>query len=143
MDKPVDEPDEAPENATAGRREETDRLIIEALAMRQSQAVAAQAAGVTARTVARRLSDPRFVARVRQRQAEIADEDLGRLGDLRRAQMSGAELATQKLIELLDDENPHIALGAARALSSTRHQLVTAAIAPAELSASDGSGWSM
>ena len=142
MDTPVDEPDEAPENATAGRREETDRLIIEALAMRQSQAVAAQAAGVTARTVARRLSDPRFVARVRQRQAEIADEDLGRLGDLRRAQMSGAELATQKLIELLDDENPQIALGAARALSATRPQPVTV-IAPAELSTSDGSGWSM
>ena len=143
MDNPVDEPDEAPENATAGRREETDRLIIEALAMRHSQAVAAQAAGVTARTVARRLSDPRFVARVRRRQADIADEDLGRLGDLRRAQMSGAELATQKLIELLDDENAHIALGAARALSSTRHQLVTTPTGPAELSTSDGSGWSM
>ena len=142
QDAATDERQDEVENATAGRREETNKLIIEALAMRQTQAAAARAADVTARTVSRRLADPLFVARVRQRQADIADEDLARLGDLRRAQVSGAHLATQKLIELLDDENPHIALGAARALSSARAQPVPD-IAPAALAANDGSRWSM
>jgi hypothetical protein len=141
VEEAIDQPDDAGDNVTEGRREETDRLIVEALAMRQTQAAAAQAAGVTPRTVGRRLTDPRFVARVRQRQVEIAEEDLGRLGELRRSQVLGAQLATKKLIELLDDDNPHIALGAARALSSTRAQPL-ADISPVALGA-DGAGWSL
>lgn len=56
--------------------------LIEALAAGMSQTEAAKVAGVSKRTVARRVAEPAFMRRVEQRRTAMVDEVVGRLGVL-------------------------------------------------------------
>ena len=79
------------------------------LAAGLSQVDAATRAGVSTRTVARRLADPAFRRRVQELRAEMLARTSGLLAD------SGAE-AVEALRELLKGESPQARLGAARAI---------------------------
>ena len=59
-----------------------DDLIVEALASGRSQSEAAQLAHLSKRTVARRMSDPEFAARVSRRRGDVVAELAGRLTGL-------------------------------------------------------------
>jgi transcriptional regulator with XRE-family HTH domain len=58
-----------------------DELLLAALVKGLTQQQAAAAAGVSPRTVARRLMDPQFASQLREARAAIADACLGRLAD--------------------------------------------------------------
>ncbi len=91
------------------KREAGDGLIAGALATGATRAEAAAAAGVSTRTVHRRLSDPDFRALVADCRARITGDVLSGAAGL-------AGRAVERLGELLEDENAHVALGAARTI---------------------------
>lgn len=70
---------------------------------------AAAAAGVSPRTVHRRMSDPDFRALVADSRARITADVLAGAAGL-------AGRAVERLGELVEDDNPHVALGACRAV---------------------------
>lgn len=86
-----------------------DGIIAGALATGATRAEAAAAAGVAPRTVHRRLSDPDFRALVAECRARITADVLAGTADL-------AGRAVARLGVLLDDDNGHISLGAARTI---------------------------
>jgi hypothetical protein len=108
----------ADDSRTSGRRRraERDRLLIESLAYEDSLEAAGREAGVTSRTVSRRLDNPAFAAKVEQRQREIVDERVARLRRLRDARLEAAERAHHVMMELLYDEDPRVRLRAAHEL---------------------------
>lgn len=95
--------------ATAGR---ADDVLVGALASGATRGEAAEAAGVGARTVYRRLSDPDFAARVQTARAKILDDVLTRTAEL-------AGRAVDKLGQLLEADSPAVQLGAARVILTT------------------------
>jgi hypothetical protein len=94
-----------------GNRSRTNAndLIIAALAAGKSAQEAADAAGVSGRTVARRLADPTFRLRVQTTRGEMVGRALGRMAD-------GMSEAADVLRGLLRADAESVRLGAARAL---------------------------
>lgn len=86
-----------------------DALLIALLAAGYSQGQAAQSAGVSSRTVSRRMDDPAFVAQVQQAQATTIQQVAARLtvASLR---------AVSTLLRLLDGRSETVRLGAAKAV---------------------------
>lgn len=68
-----------PESEAARRRAAQDELLVEALASGRSYAQASIAAGVSERTIARRMSDPTFAAEVARRRSAWTAEMVGQL----------------------------------------------------------------
>jgi hypothetical protein len=79
----------------ASGRKNADAALIAALAAGMTGAEAARAAGVSERTVDRRLSDPTFRARVSEAQAAALGRAISQLG-------AGATRAATTLLDLLD-----------------------------------------
>jgi hypothetical protein len=87
------------------RREAKDQVIAAVLAAGQSQARAAEAAGVTERTVQRRMADPAFRARVDDARGDLLGRTLDVLGAgaleaavvLRQVVMDGNEASTVRV----------------------------------------------
>jgi hypothetical protein len=90
-----------------GRKKADDALVF-ALSAGASAAGAARHAGVSERTVYRRLADPAFRARVDAARSEMVQQVVGRLAAV-------GTIASQTLQELLGSESEAIRLGAARA----------------------------
>lgn len=88
----------------------SDEQLIAALASGATHAAAGEAAGISERTVRRRLADPEFRTRLRDAQERALDEALGRLA-------GGAVAAVERLLLMLRPGVPHaVQLGAARAI---------------------------
>jgi hypothetical protein len=92
-----------------GSRKNADDGLVAALAAGASAAAAAEKAGVSERTVRRRLEDPAFRARVDEARADLVRLAVGRLADV------GA-LAGDTLAELVKAGPPAVRLGAARSI---------------------------
>ena len=90
-------------------RRRGDHILVPSLARGETIARAASQAGLSERTVYRRLHEPEFRAQVDGARAELFDQAAGRLA-------GAAEAATDCLIALLDAEAETVRLGAARAL---------------------------
>lgn len=101
--------------ATRGRvergpkRPAADGIAAAALANGSTRGEAARASGLSERTIRRRLSDPDFRALVSDCRARITADVLEGAADL-------AGRAVTRLGVLLDDDNPHVSLGAARTI---------------------------
>lgn len=94
---------------TARGRSSADSLLIAALASGATQREAADRAGVSERTVRRRLSDPEFCAAVEHARREMVAQAV--------AHLSGtATEAARTLRALLRARSEHARLGAARAV---------------------------
>lgn len=94
------------------RREAVDEVLVSSLAAGLSQVDAGDRAGVTDRTVRRRLEEPEFVARVRDKRREMVGEATGRVTSLLTA-------AVDTFGELLESADPGIRLRAATAIVRT------------------------
>lgn len=92
-----------------GDRRNADAALITALAGGATQQAAAEAAGVSERTVRRRLASPDFASRVAEARTELVRRAVAML-----AEASGA--AVETLRALLQDAPPAVRLGAARAV---------------------------
>ena len=90
-------------------RQRTDRVMLEALASGATQKEAAARAGVSEKTVRRRLQDRLFTAQLQHLQAESPE-------GITRAVQGGAAKAVATLVELLDSPDDSVRLGAARTL---------------------------
>lgn len=90
----------------------TDPLLIAALASGATIARAAKLAGISERTVYRRLEDDSFRQAVTRVRADLIREATGTLA-------SSAQLAADTLVGLLGDDFSSIRLGAARTLLDT------------------------
>ena len=87
-------------------RRPADELLIHALASGQTDIQAANAAGVSARTVRRRRGERAFMRRVRKARAELVSGAAGRLAGTLAA-------ASDTLAALLADDDPMIRMRAA------------------------------
>lgn len=94
---------------TASGRTGADTALIAALAAGCTHAAAAEQAGVSERTVRRRLDDPAFRQQVEAARAEILDRAVAEL-------TSAAVEAVEALRTLLGSEADYARLGAARAI---------------------------
>lgn len=95
---------------------QSDVVLAGALARGAKQTEAALQAGLSERTVRRRLADPAFLKLLAREQ-----EELGRLG---RAQLAGlVSKAVQTIEEVLEDGPPHLRLRAAERIidAATEH----------------------
>jgi hypothetical protein len=91
-------------------RKDCDEKLLLAMAAGASQAQAAQQAGVSERTVTRRLADATFKARVNEARAELVRRAVSRLS-------AAGIAAADELYRLLRDGcNDMVKLGAARAV---------------------------
>lgn len=90
----------------AATRHDADDLLIVALAGGKTHKDAAESAGVSVRTVRRRLADPAFKAEVQQARAALVSDAAGRL-------TSGMTAAVIQLQKLLFHDDPVIQLRAA------------------------------
>ena len=100
------------------RKDGEDELIIAALASGATQVEAGLGAGVSDRTVRRRLEDETFVEQVRKARTELISQAGGRAASL----VSNAVAVFQ---ELLGSANETIRLRAAQAVIDTGRRLVT------------------
>lgn len=96
--------------------ESPDDLLAAALAAGQTYGEASQALGVSVRTIARRMSEPDFRAKVSELRAAAASACTGRLTD---AMASAADT----LKALLTDDNKRTRLAAATAIIQLSAQL--------------------
>lgn len=94
--------------AHRGRRN-ADSLLIAALAAGKTQSEAAHHAGVSLRTVARRVDEPDFRQAVLETRAALIEQATGKLAE-------STTRAADALIELLADESATVRLSAARSL---------------------------
>ena len=97
-------------NGTHQGRSGADTVLIGALAAGSTAAEAARSAGISLRTVRRRLSDPAFVGQIDEAKADLLGQVLDRI--------SGAAVAAvETLMNLMDPSTPSATrLGAARAV---------------------------
>ena len=101
-----------PELAVHDRLSPSDEVILTALVAGHTQVEAASAAGVSERTVRRRLEDPHFLTHFRRTSDDVVRRVTAQLSEL--GQASVATLA-----ELLDsDSSPQIRLRAAQTVLS-------------------------
>lgn len=94
---------------TSGGRKAANTAIIAALAAGCTQAEAARRAGVSERTVRRRLEDITFTELVETARGELLDRTVGKVAD-------AATRGVETLEGLLDADSERVRLGAARAL---------------------------
>jgi hypothetical protein len=106
---PRDLPD--PETEADRRRAAQDEILIAALAAGESYSAAAKIAGITSRTVARRMADPAFASEVSRRRGQIVAELTGKLTTL------GAD-AVEVLRDCLHAEKPSDQIRAAHLILS-------------------------
>ena len=90
-------------------RHNADLTLAVALASGLTQEQAARQAGVSERTVTRRLADPAFRQQVAEARAETVSRTAARL-------TAGGLAATTALLRLLSAESESVRLGAARAI---------------------------
>ena len=90
-------------------RHGADSALVVALAAGMTRQQAAKQAGVSLRTVARRLNDPAFRQQIVEARATTAEQIMARL-------TAGGLLAVQALLGLLSAESESARLGAARAI---------------------------
>lgn len=95
--------------AHIGDRRKGDAALIVALAKGLTQRAAAEEAGVSERTVQRRMSEPDFRRAVDDARAQLVSETLGRL-------ISSGLAAAATLQSLLRAKSENVKLGAARAI---------------------------
>lgn len=88
-----------------------DRRLVEALTSGETVKRAAELAGISKRTVFRRMSDSAFMAQLRTTRRQFTTVTLGRLAN-------ASSEAVNTLMDLLADESASIRLSAARALLS-------------------------
>lgn len=101
-------------------------VLLEALASDMTYAEAGKVAGMSSRTVARRLDDPTFAAAVDARRRELAQESISHIRRLRARRFRAAIDAQHVLVDLLHHEDPKIQLAAARQLhtsSTVKHDV--------------------
>lgn len=96
-------------SARGPKRPAADGIAAAALANGSTRQEAARAAGLSERTIRRRLGDPDFRALVGDCRARIMADVLSGAAGL-------AGRAVERLGELVEDDNPHVALGACRAV---------------------------
>lgn len=99
------------DNESESRRSAQDDILVAALAAGQSYRQAGNQAGLDKRTVARRMKEPQFIKRVRDRRREYVDAVDGQLA------MRGRN-AVEAISECLDDPDPRVRLAAARLILS-------------------------
>jgi len=87
-----------------------DELLLAALVKGLTQEQAGAVAGVSPRTVARRLADPQFASQLREARASIADACLGRLADA-----AGDAVETMRTV-MNNSKSDNVKVTAARAL---------------------------
>ena len=109
---------------------ESDDALIEALAIGKSQTEAGRIAGVSKRTVARRVADPQFAASVERRRTAHIEEVIGSLGAI-------ANEAVKVLGSALTEERSSERIRAAESvlrllLPFRRHQVVEHRVAKIE-----------
>jgi uncharacterized protein (UPF0147 family) len=111
----MDEPSQA-KPKRSGSKEARDVVLITALASGATQANAGRAAGMSDRTIRRRLADPDFATRVAAESRQVASRAAARISAL------AGGVAVTVLEELLADPStpPHIRL---RAALGTLHML--------------------
>jgi hypothetical protein len=90
-------------------RQNGDVALLLAIASGQTVRDAAQQAGVSERTAARRMADADFRRQINELRADMVDRTLGKLAD-------SMTSAADKLRELLDADAEQVRLGAARTL---------------------------
>jgi len=95
--------------ASGGTRNRGDTVLATALAAGMTHEQAAKAAGVSKRTVARRLADPAFRSLMDVEQDRIVGRFTG-------TTVAGLEKAIARLTALVDSESDGVALGACRTL---------------------------
>lgn len=93
-------------------RKNSDSLIIAALAAGKTHEQAAAQAGVSLRTVARRVTGPDFRQAVLETRAALIEQATGKLAD-------ATTLAAAELVALLADESSTVRLSAARSILDT------------------------
>ena len=99
-------------------QESSDEILVDQLARGANQIEAGDAAGVSDRTVRRRLEDPQFVSRVRARRSAILDEVNAFI-------VSSARAAAETIDELrLGAESESVRLNAALAVIRTSRSIV-------------------
>ena len=97
-------------NGRANRsRANADELVVAALASGHTMQEAAKGAGISPRTVSRRLADPAFKQRIQTLRGEMIGQALGRMAD----GMSDAAAALRKLLKAKSES---VRLGACRAM---------------------------
>ena len=102
---------------TESKRESQDQVLVVALAAGKTHEVAGELAGVSAKTVQRRLLDADFTARVTRGRA-------ARHAQISGALLTSAEQAVTTLVDLLDDADPKVRLAASRELLTSSHRYV-------------------
>lgn len=90
-------------------RKNADSVLIAALASGKTQREAADIAGVSMRTLARRQAEPGFRQQVLEARAAMIERATGKLA-------KATTRAADALLDLLDDESATVRLSAARAL---------------------------
>lgn len=103
------EPEDAEVEEPMSGREAQDEILVDALATGVSYEAAAELAGCSGRTVARRMADPEFARRVSKRRGERVVATAGQLTSL-------SSEAVETIRGCLDDESPRVRLAAAKAL---------------------------
>jgi AraC-like DNA-binding protein len=98
----------------------SEGILLEALANDLTYEEAGKAAGVSTRTVARRLDDPTFAAAVDARRRELAEQTISHIRQLRARRIRAAIDAQQVLMDLLHHDDPKIQLAAARQLHASQ-----------------------
>lgn len=92
-----------------GHRRDTDRILIASLASGKSTQLAAAEAGVSERTVYRRLEEPEFRRNMVASRGRMVDYLTNRLAE-------ASNNAFERLQILLTADSEHVQLGAARAI---------------------------
>lgn len=95
-------------------------MLVEALAADMTYQEAGHEAGISSRTVARRVEDPAFAAALKARRREVAEEAITYLRRIAGWRARAAHEAQQVLISLLQHEDPRIQLAAAQHLHGNR-----------------------
>jgi hypothetical protein len=90
-------------------RSNADSVLIASLASGRTQDQAAEKAGVSARTVRRRLEDPEFVAQVDAARRDLLQRSIAQL-------MASSMAAVATMHSLLRANSENVRLGAARAI---------------------------
>lgn len=98
------------DNENRGNQESQDEALLVALASGASVRQAADAVGISERTVRRRLDEPGFVQRLREKRADALNGVLGRLTFA----AAGAVEALKNLMN--NSKSDQVKLGAARAI---------------------------
>jgi hypothetical protein len=90
-------------------RKSADEVLLQALACGATQKSAAEKAGISERTVARRLQDPKFLKCLQTRRAEMVERTASAL-------TAASMEAVKGLLELMRSDDERVRLGAIRTI---------------------------